>query len=294
MSEENTQKTQPEESKTLTKTPKKASAKKSTKKVDPQDDFLTNFNWHQYQEGIDELDEKQIKEFEKLVEKNFVDTSDDNIILGEVIHMTEKDVIIDINAKSEGVISKNEFRYNPDLKLGDKVYSLDANFSGHITKIDGSQINIKTEDGFEMKFDISELIKVDDELFNSYPISKLNYKEIQFQNTDEKKKNKFKINKHRKDITVVDLHIDKLISFQRNLKKYEILSFQLKIAKKKLDLAILNGTKRIIFIHGIGQGILKFELEKILRLYNNLEFYPANFKEYGYGATEVSILTKKS
>ena len=121
MSEENTEKTKPEESKTLTKTPKKAPAKKSTKKVDPQDDFLTNFNWYQYKEGIDELDEKQIKEFEKLVEKNFVDTSDDNIILGEVIHMTEKDVIIDINAKSEGVISKNEFRYNPDLKLGDKV-----------------------------------------------------------------------------------------------------------------------------------------------------------------------------
>ena len=121
MSEENTEKTKSEESKTLTKTPKKAPAKKSTKKVDPQDDFLTNFNWHQYKEGIDELDEKQIKEFEKLVEKNFVDTSDDNIILGEVIHMTEKDVIIDINAKSEGVISKNEFRYNPDLKLGDKV-----------------------------------------------------------------------------------------------------------------------------------------------------------------------------
>ncbi len=121
MSEENTEKTKPKESKTLTKTPKKAPAKKSTKKVDPQDDFLTNFNWHQYKEGIDELDDKQIKEFEKLVEKNFVDTSDDNIILGEVIHMTEKDVIIDINAKSEGVISKNEFRYNPDLKLGDKV-----------------------------------------------------------------------------------------------------------------------------------------------------------------------------
>jgi small subunit ribosomal protein S1 len=103
-------------------TTKKATTKKtSTKKAEPQDDFLSSFNWHQYQEGIDELDEKQIKEFEKLVEKNFVDTSDDNIIHGEVIHLTEKDVIIDINAKSEGVISKNEFRYNPDLKIGDKV-----------------------------------------------------------------------------------------------------------------------------------------------------------------------------
>tara|TARA_E500000178_G_C16985289_1_gene737882 strand:- start:50 stop:1864 length:1815 start_codon:yes stop_codon:yes gene_type:complete len=128
MSEENTVNTNIEESKKPKKvsakkaTKKKASTKKAnTKKTVPQDDFLSSFNWHQYKEGIDELDEKQIKEFEKLVEKNFVDTSDDNIIQGEVIHLTEKDIIIDINAKSEGVISKNEFRYNPEIKIGDKV-----------------------------------------------------------------------------------------------------------------------------------------------------------------------------
>ena len=117
MSDENTANTNIEETEKSVKT---TSAKAKNKSV-PQDDFLTNFNWHQYQEGIDELDDKQIKEFEKLVEKNFVDTSDDNIIEGEVIHLTEKDIIIDINAKSEGVISKNEFRYNPNLKIGDKV-----------------------------------------------------------------------------------------------------------------------------------------------------------------------------
>ena len=117
MSEENTANTNIEETEKSVKT----TPTKSKKKAEPQDDFLTNFNWHQYQEGIDELDDKQIKEFEKLVEKNFVDTSDDNIIEGKVIHLTDKDIIIDINAKSEGVISKNEFRYNPDLKIGDKV-----------------------------------------------------------------------------------------------------------------------------------------------------------------------------
>ena len=117
MSEDNTANTNIEE----TEKPVKATPKKAKKEANPQDDFLNNFNWHQYQEGIDELDVKQIKEFEKLVEKNFVDTSDDNIIEGEVIHLTDKDIIIDINAKSEGVISKNEFRYNPDLKVGDKV-----------------------------------------------------------------------------------------------------------------------------------------------------------------------------
>ena len=103
------------------KSSKKPVSKKATLVDNNSDEFLNSFNWHQYQEGIDKIDEKQIKEFEKLVQANFVDTSDDSVILGEVIHLTERDVIIDINAKSEGVISRNEFRYNPDLKVGDKV-----------------------------------------------------------------------------------------------------------------------------------------------------------------------------
>ena len=83
--------------------------------------FLDNFNWHNYEEGIDVIDEKQLAEFEKLVKENFVDTSDEDVIKGTVVYMTEREAIIDINAKSEGVISLNEFRYNPDLKVGDKV-----------------------------------------------------------------------------------------------------------------------------------------------------------------------------
>ena len=83
--------------------------------------FLKNFNWHNYQEGIDEVDDKQLKEFEKLVAENFVDSLDDEVVTGTVVHITDRDAIIDINAKSEGVISLNEFRYNPNLKVGDKV-----------------------------------------------------------------------------------------------------------------------------------------------------------------------------
>lgn len=83
--------------------------------------FLKEFNWEKYEEGIEVVDDKQLEEFEKLVGQNFVDTLDDNVVEGTVINMTDRDVIIDINAKSEGVISLNEFRYNPDLKVGDKV-----------------------------------------------------------------------------------------------------------------------------------------------------------------------------
>ena len=83
--------------------------------------FLKEFNWHNYQEGIDEVDDLQLKEFEKLVAENFVDTLDDEVVEGTVVHISDRDAIIDINAKSEGVISLNEFRYNPDLAVGDEV-----------------------------------------------------------------------------------------------------------------------------------------------------------------------------
>ena len=95
-------------------------SKETKEKVDPKE-ILSNFDWHNYEEGIDEVDDKQIKEFEKLVEENFVETLTNNVVEGTVVHMTDREAIIDINAKSEGVISLNEFRYNPGLKVGDTV-----------------------------------------------------------------------------------------------------------------------------------------------------------------------------
>lgn len=104
------------------KSSKKATKpKKETKVKDNPSDNLTNFDWHNFEEGIEQVDEKQIKEFEKLVEENFVETLTNNVVEGTVVHMTDREAIIDINAKSEGVISLNEFRYNPSLKVGDKV-----------------------------------------------------------------------------------------------------------------------------------------------------------------------------
>ena len=94
--------------------------KEETPKQDPKE-FLENFDWEKYEEGIEKVDDTKLSEFEKLVAENFVDTADEEVVEGTVVHMTDREAIIDINAKSEGVISLNEFRYNPDLKVGDKV-----------------------------------------------------------------------------------------------------------------------------------------------------------------------------
>ncbi|SHE31984.1 SSU ribosomal protein S1P [Psychroflexus salarius] len=104
----------------VAQTEEKQTLQASEQQQNPQQ-FLEDFNWHKYEEGIDEVADEQLDQFEKLVEENFVDTLHNEVVEGTVIKITDQDAIIDINAKSEGVISLNEFRYNPDLKEGDKV-----------------------------------------------------------------------------------------------------------------------------------------------------------------------------
>lgn len=89
-------------------------------KVNPEE-FLANFDWHMYEEGIEAIDAENLKSFEAALEVTLGIVSDREVIEGIVIRKTDREVIIDINAKSEGVISLNEFRYNPNLAVGDKV-----------------------------------------------------------------------------------------------------------------------------------------------------------------------------
>ena len=55
------------------------------------EDFLADFNWHHYEEGIDVIEDKQLEEFEALVRENFVDTADDDVIEGVVVYMTDRE-----------------------------------------------------------------------------------------------------------------------------------------------------------------------------------------------------------
>jgi small subunit ribosomal protein S1 len=92
-----------------------------SEQVKVQEEFLANFNWHNFEEGIDPVNQENLKEFEELVTKTFISTDQEEVVDGTVVRITDRDVIVDINAKSEGVISLNEFRYNPALKVGDTV-----------------------------------------------------------------------------------------------------------------------------------------------------------------------------
>lgn len=121
MAEEKTQAEVEETTEAQVEATEAPKAEKETAPAQDPQEFLENFNWEKYEQGIEKVEDSKLEEFEKLVSENFVDTADEEVVTGTVVYLTDREAIIDINAKSEGVISLNEFRYNPDLKVGDKV-----------------------------------------------------------------------------------------------------------------------------------------------------------------------------
>lgn len=92
------------------------------------------------------------------------------------------------------------------------------------------------------------------------------------------------------DLVEVDLHIHELIDDTRGLANHEMLEIQMGRFRNELETAINNGTRKIVFIHGVGNGTLKQELRKELTTkYKKYYFQDASFKEYGYGATMVIL-----
>ena len=95
-------------------------AEKAEEKVDPAQ-FLSEFDWQKYEEGIEAVDQSQLDEFDSALENTVGFVEERQVIDGTVVRLTDREAIIDINSKSEGVISLNEFRYNPNLQVGDTV-----------------------------------------------------------------------------------------------------------------------------------------------------------------------------
>ena len=86
-----------------------------TKKVKPLDDF----NWEEFENGTSVNVSKE--ELDRAYNETLNKVSEHQVTEGTVISCDKKEVIVNIGYKSDGIIPASEFRYNPDLKVGDKV-----------------------------------------------------------------------------------------------------------------------------------------------------------------------------
>lgn len=92
------------------------------------------------------------------------------------------------------------------------------------------------------------------------------------------------------DIEEVDLHIHELVDNWSGMAPGEIIQIQLARFETALQGGLKGNTKKMVFIHGIGNGKLKYEITRALdSKYPKLKYQDASFKEYGYGATLVYL-----
>lgn len=179
---------------------------------------------------------------------------------------------------------------------GDKVSVLDDNINGVVTKIVSNQVTIDTDEGFELTFNEKELILIESsgDLMNNF--ANTNFSSVKKEKEIPAPRSFVKEKKSKKDefVLEIDLHIEKLVPNKKGMNNYDILTLQMDTAKRQLEFAMRNRIPKIVFIHGVGEGVLKAELDFMLGRYENLSFQDANYQKYGLGATEVYFIQKKN
>jgi len=171
--------------------------------------------------------------------------------------------------------------------------AIDDDVQGEVVKITSTDVMVLSTEGFEIAYATNELVadlsKQENLDFSA------NFNSLASENTSFKKKPK-SIQPRKKEKLQppmeVDLHIHKLVKNYKSLSSYEMLNIQSDTAKRQLDFAISKRISRVIFIHGVGQGVLKSELEYLFRQYDNIRVSEGDYRKYGVGAMEIYITQK--
>ncbi len=174
---------------------------------------------------------------------------------------------------------------------GDKVAVLDDDLNGIVLSIKNDEVTIETDEGFVMTYFVKQLLKINISSNLMDSIKSINVDKIIKEKTIPTPRSFTKERKEKHEISApeFDLHIEKLVSNKRGMSNYDILTLQSETAKRHIEFAIRNRIPKIVFIHGVGEGVLKAELDFLLGRYDNIAFQEGNYQKYGQGATEVFI-----
>jgi len=180
------------------------------------------------------------------------------------------------------------------MKVGDKVRFLNEEGGGIIQSFpDKESALVAIPEGFEFVYPLTELvledISMNDDTLES---SEMMMDKIRRDSVADSN-NVTLLNSGKKGGRFpdeVDLHIPELLDDYKNLSNSEILNIQVSVFRRSLEHAIQSKFQEITFIHGIGNGVLKNEIRRILNdEYSYLQFEDASYHRYGYGATMVML-----
>lgn len=175
------------------------------------------------------------------------------------------------------------------FNINDKVEVLDDALTGRVVAVNENLVSIVTTEGFELDFYEWELVKTGNEQNRLISTSNVDISDIIKEKQPPKKHKSQRVKPKERNAPPmeVDLHIEKLVNNHRGMSNYDILNLQMETAKRQIEFAARKRIQKIVFIHGVGEGVLKAELDFLLGRYDNLKFYDADYQKYGVGATEV-------
>ena len=176
--------------------------------------------------------------------------------------------------------------------IGDKVVYIDEVGGGEVLQVKATTLVIESDDGFDYEVPMAAVTLVNEaqekwiEKDENWPEPEVldEYAEITT-STISKTKDK----KSGETIWEVDLHIEELVRSPEKLSQVMMLKIQLEQVETVLYKAFDNYIGKVVFIHGVGQGVLKNNIHKVLKQYENVYFDDADFMTYGKGATLVII-----
>lgn len=183
------------------------------------------------------------------------------------------------------------------LSVGNKVKFLNENLEGVVKSIlQNGQVKVEATNGFDYELPINELIVINKDNTHSYLLDEKQVKDkIKLFKPEQTVSESFlgkytKTTKYQfEKIIEIDLHLEELVEFPMRLDDWQRLHTQMSHAKKCLNAAFNQKIRKLVFIHGVGTGVLKTELRNYLAEFENLSFKDADYREYGSGATEVFI-----
>ena len=190
------------------------------------------------------------------------------------------------------------------IKVGGKVRFLNEVGGGVVLQLlSHARALVRTDDGFELEVPLKALVPATQGVGDVVYDLKDHHVRTVIENdlmsdrmaADRKKGGSLKRAKQGDrsaddSVMEIDLHLHELVDDERHLGEGEKLEYQLRYFERMLNTAIRTGKRKLIVIHGVGEGRLRDEVRRVLDHYDVVRFHDANPRQYGYGATEVEIL----
>ena len=164
------------------------------------------------------------------------------------------------------------------MKKGDLVSVLDDDLKGVVISVRGTMVEIEDEHGFSHLFAKEKLVVYSHNIYDDFSDSST---EMLAKNTSKK---------HTQNIKTIDLHFDKLVSNPKNYESWERFFIQKEKLVDALEYCKANFIKKLIVIHGIGDGVLQDLVYEVLRGYPHIECEENEFFKHQSGSIEVRIL----